>query len=507
MSNSHHLRLGEELMVAESPVNPTWGHYCFPQLTRLPDQRILLSYHVADDHMDNYGESGWAHQVSTDEGISWQPIDGPYSRFHHHLKLPSGEIISVPERPPIDISQMGMDTSGLITFASYDNQYYPCPLYKRASLPPDLQTLPLWRWSAGQWSASPAPLEAPDSLHFAYEGRMPLIYFGQMRQFDDGEIVAAFYPNIALDSAGSYDPKQSIAIYSSKDEGHSWSLRSRIRYEPCLSYDSLGELRGGFTEPSLTICKDGSLLCALRCTDATPGLGPLYLSRSLDRGASWSTPWVTHPYGVMPQLLRLTNGMLLLSYGRPGVQVRLSADGSGELWSAPRDVVAAEHSEPRGDSCGYSALLELKQNRALIAYSRFRAQRHSIYVRTVTVQDLADTEPLTQPLPELATNETMTHEWNGKLFSRIPLRQGVVDGVVCSYYGSDALAVQTPLKKGVISGTQRYYWPKGGLMKECSWQGDLPHGARRLYDSLGNITSERVYIDGKVSSHEAWWDR
>ena len=46
------------------------------------------------------------------------------------------------------------------------------------------------------------------------------------------------------------------------------------------------------------------------------------------------------PNGVLPRLLRLNNGMLVLSSGRPGVQLRFSVSGLGDDWSEPVDLLA-----------------------------------------------------------------------------------------------------------------------------------------------------------------------
>ncbi len=87
--------------------------------------------------------------------------------------------------------------------------------------------------------------------------------------------------------------------------------------------DPKGRDRAGFTEPAFVILQDGTFLCVLRTTDGL-GHGPMYTSRSRDRGATWSTPEVIAPAGVLPRLLTLDNGVVVLTSGRPGVQMRFS---------------------------------------------------------------------------------------------------------------------------------------------------------------------------------------
>ncbi len=42
------------------------------------------------------------------------------------------------------------------------------------------------------------------------------------------------------------------------------------------------------------------------------------------------------PTGVMPRLLLLGNGTLVMTSGRPGVDLRFSFDGRGKRWTEPR---------------------------------------------------------------------------------------------------------------------------------------------------------------------------
>lgn len=109
----------------------------------------------------------------------------------------------------------------------------------------------------------------------------------------------------------------------------------------------------------------------MRTTDGM-GIGPMYASRSMDLGKTWSTPVAFAPSGVLPRLLRLRNGILVLSSGRPGVQVRFSADGRGETWTDPVEMVRISTDNAHGDTCGYTSLVSTAPDRFLIAYSDFR---------------------------------------------------------------------------------------------------------------------------------------
>ena len=84
-------------------------------------------------------------------------------------------------------------------------------------------------------------------------------------------------------------------------------------------------------------------------------------------GGVWSKP-----NGVMPRRLRLGNGMLVLSSGRPGVQLRISKSGLGDDWSEPVDVLPPTSDKLDADSCGHTGLVALDRDTCLIVYSWFR---------------------------------------------------------------------------------------------------------------------------------------
>ncbi len=172
--------------------------------------------------------------------------------------------------------------------------------------------------------------------------------------------------------------------------GKTWRLEGRIPYQPDLSADPKGDDRSGFTEPALEILKDGSLLSVLR-TDDGLGRGPMYFSRSRDRGKTWTKPVAFTRNGVMPRLLLLGNGVLALAAGRPGLDLRFSFDGRGERWSDPHPLVPLSTDKGQADSCGYADLLPLDRNSFLVIYSWFKrpgrdGEPHkSILVRKVTI--------------------------------------------------------------------------------------------------------------------------
>ncbi len=84
------------------------------------------------------------------------------------------------------------------------------------------------------------------------------------------------------------------------------------------------------------------------------------------------------------------NGVLVLSSGRPGVQLRFCADGRGEMWTEACEILPLRG--PAGPiSCGYTSLLATGADRFWIVYSDFQhntpeGPRKAIEVREVAVR-------------------------------------------------------------------------------------------------------------------------
>ncbi|MAG36217.1 MAG: hypothetical protein CL878_08230 [Dehalococcoidia bacterium] len=144
--------------------------------------------------------------------------------------------------------------------------------------------------------------------------------------------------------------------------------------------------QGGCAEPALALLADGTLLCIFRINGAQPVPDPSYgRAVSTDGGQTWSTPQLLAPAvgRVDPQLLRLSNGVLALTGGRPGFSVWFAIDGAGKNWQEV-DLVAHHNGQgqfapiitdaPSGlGTSSYSGLVEVAPNRVLIAYDRLPA--------------------------------------------------------------------------------------------------------------------------------------
>lgn len=358
-----------------------WGEYQFPTIERWDDGALHVTFCISADSIKSYGNAPGS-MVSHDSGKTWSPPTG--EQGISGLLLPNGDRIVITTPKALPIADLKMPPA-LGTVGDNYNKKGPI-VYRLTELPPELQTVRLNRMTKGSntWIAEQAKLIDPRALRYSLDGLFPILFWGDVRVAGDGSLIAGIYPGLRVLDDGSVDPKGGVFFYRSTDSGHTWTIQGRITYQPDLNADPKGADRMGYTEPAFEILADGSLLCVMR-TD-----GPMYSSRSSDLGKTWSKPAAMTPNGVLPRLLRLGSGVLVLSSGRPGVQVRFATDGKGERWTDPFEMVP--RSADGADTCGYTSLLATGPDSFIIAYSHFKHRtadgqtRKAILIREVKVQ-------------------------------------------------------------------------------------------------------------------------
>jgi hypothetical protein len=382
------VRLGEPAVVVVATKPEKWGWYQFPSISRWPDGTLAATWGMAQDSIVSYGTRANGDAISTDGGKTWQSYSGKLNTVDG-LLLPNGDRIQVVTPKAIKTSELRLPNPVATPNENYSQVKQP--LYRLSELPPEIQGVCLSRLAKGstQWVAERAALDDPQALRYSLIDLFPIIWWGNMHIASDGSVIAGIYPGFRLRDDGAADPKGGVFFYRSTDAGHSWKIQGRIPYQPDLAADAKGAERMGFTEPAYEILADGTFLCILRTTDGL-GIGPMYESRSSDLGKTWSKPEVIAPFGVLPKLLKLENGVIVLSSGRPGVQLRFTLDG--KVWSDPLEMLPIDSDKnPDHISCGYTDLLATGPDRFLIIYSDFRhlneqkEPRKAIKVREVSV--------------------------------------------------------------------------------------------------------------------------
>jgi len=87
---------------------------------------------------------------------------------------------------------------------------------------------------------------------------------------------------------------------------------------------------------------------------------PIMWSASRDEGRSWSEPARTGVQGAFPSLAVQPDGVIVMSYGRPGAMLVFSRD-SGRTWTDPTCVDATPYS-------GYTSVASLGPGELLVAF-------------------------------------------------------------------------------------------------------------------------------------------
>ena len=379
------ITLGQPVIVAQAdPSVKDWGPWQFPtNLSRMADGGIHLSYHTHSDSAAAYGRDN-PHAVSYDNGASWRHVDT--------IPSPDGTLLPNGDRLRIKVLRP-VKAEGLLLPKPVGDEYRRTvkqKFYRARDIPHQYCGWPFERFKNGghEWVLETHYPDIPDELRCVshdvvenYPAGDPTEYLPMQAVWDtlkvapDGKLWATTYTKLDLHDGN-------IVFHAvfliSDDNGKTFRYHSRILYQPDPAVDPLAAKREGFTEPDVGFMPDGSVICILRTHDCN-GKGPAYIARSTNGGLTWSKPRIFDEFGVWPQLLRLANGVTLLSYGRPGFFLRATADPAGLAWGERVQIL-----EPGHATCAYSGLVALDDCTALVTYSDFtHANVAGIPVKTI----------------------------------------------------------------------------------------------------------------------------
>jgi len=384
------VNLGRPAVVAVASKEEGWGFFQFPDIFLSLDNEVVATWNMAADAISSYGKGGQSFSVSRDNGNSWNPATSE-PVIGGGLILPDGDRIRIYTPQALKVEDLHLPEPVWSSTTHPDSKGITY-LYKVNELPEYLQGVYIDRLRKGErnWSTEHAVLDDPLAVRYSRSGLFPVVWWGDLHIAADGSILAGTYPGFYLKPDGKVDPS-GVFFYCSTDEGHTWKIRSRIDYLPDLKVDPNGDKRliRGFGEPAFEILSDGSFLCVMRTSDGL-GISPMYFTRSVDMGLTWSKPVPFTRNGVKPRLLQLDNGVIVLVSGRPGVQLRFCTDGKGEKWTDPFEMLPYEN-DKEPVTCGYTELLVTGKDRFLVIYSDFKYQnqagetRKAIKVREVKV--------------------------------------------------------------------------------------------------------------------------
>ena len=388
------VHLAAPVMVAQAEQEERWGYFQFPFIGKTSDGTLVASWTMKEDSHKSYGKKsdrGGNIRVSKDKGLSWtEPDKGDFvPNLRYGVVLDNGDYLGI--RTPVskDLNIYEWFPKPISTVDNYS-------FYYMDSIPEDLQGIYFTyrNHQTGNEKIIHAKLNDPGALRYSIDDLMPVVWWGNIIQLEDGALIAGTYPNYYLDSEGEVCPS-SVSFFNSVDGGYTWNILGKIPYpnDVTKAKERRSILTKGFTEPAFTIIDDGTFLCVMR-TGAT---SPMYISFSKDQGQTWSIAKPFTSNGVRPTLLKLNNGVLVLASGRPGVQLRFSFDGKGENWTNPIDMLPyiEDYKKTKDNgaaTCGYASLLKVDDNSLYMVYSDFKAkneleeERKAILFRKITIR-------------------------------------------------------------------------------------------------------------------------
>lgn len=388
--------LDAPVVVSTSEVNEKrWGYHQFVSISPYPERKILLRYHVGADAVKAYGTSSPTF-ISADQGASWQPFkaDGLPA---NGLSCPlfDGHYLCLPSSVPMDIKHANLTLPNpLEKVFSYAEYYF----YRLADCPPLIKdffvNMNAVRWTpeSKQWQPETVRYDSTHALIWTLaEGEeSPLVArttFERPPLQIGNELLYADYRTNYLLADGSVPPHWSVSCMVSKDNGKSWQRRSTIAVD-----------RQGIhpmTEPMLAETRNGGLVCVMRRSDHRQV--SMMITFSQDRGETWEKPVSLDRlgnFGVMPCLTTLQCGVLALTYGRPGIWLTFSLDGTGREWTDPVCLLKSDPQNRDSGTDGYTAMLPIGPNQVLLAYCDFQYkdeqgnQRKTVLVRKITIHGI-----------------------------------------------------------------------------------------------------------------------
>eukprot|EP00040_Diaphanoeca_grandis_P008497 m.45433 g.45433 ORF g.45433 m.45433 type:complete len:420 (+) comp19966_c0_seq1:269-1528(+) len=184
------------------------------------------------------------------------------------------------------------------------------------------------------------------------------------------------------------------AFYTSSDDGLTWHYASRIDQTDAMPTNSEGPC-----EPSMVLIPDGRVLATFRLNGGVN----LWKAYSSDNGATWTDSVEMKgcagvgldPVGVWPQLLLLSNGVLTLATGRPGITFWTSPTADGSCWMH-NDIVTEHNTHVPADpytattkTTSYTGVAEVEPGIVLVAYDKIDGAEYKAYSVRINTSSLS----------------------------------------------------------------------------------------------------------------------
>jgi hypothetical protein len=195
-----------------------------------------------------------------------------------------------------------------------------------------------------------------------------------MVEMDNGDIIVTMYGKFKQDRrtipyfpTGAYQYRTWTCI--SKNKGESWEYLSTVASNETYNLPKISE---GYCEADLLKLNENKLLAVMRTGGNPHNYGSqdrytsLFSAFSNDSGQTWKDLKPIYKYGVLPRLVKLSDGKIVCLSGRPGVFMLFSED-EGNTWSEPH--IITDYDSKWGEcSSGYSSIGEIEPGIIAVIY-------------------------------------------------------------------------------------------------------------------------------------------
>lgn len=370
-----------------------------PQAVRFANGNIFLSYHTSNDacfspvgaHISRDNGRTWAPRkhplhrqaaagvVSADHGLIFDQYcfkagRGEYVAFYSETG-DSGETFSGPKLAHIFVDGVMDEEYAPRPKSDPDSFYEPeVPEFYRPVTEKYGAILGLYLWGA--------VIRLPDgALGMACHAKMQ----GNMTRTPRQSSYVAPRRNDGTAPEAEKEVLESSHFLRSEDGGATWHCAGTIgRVRPGRPFDAGQLFSEGFNETGLVCTREGKLHAIMR----HGSLMLLWYATSADGGRTWSDIMPMNHPGVAPCMAMMPGGVLAAAWGRPGLTVAFSLDGTGRAWDLLGGVMTAEV-----QSQNYPWIVPVATDRIMLFYDKRKwdpTKRlfydHGIYCREAVVR-------------------------------------------------------------------------------------------------------------------------
>ena len=302
----------EHYLISKDPAR----HLAFPDVCRLSSGSILVVYRSGQAHVDLSGQLMMSRCENPEAALQFEPS--------HIICNTDWD-----DRDP-SIAQLS-DGTVLVNFFRLDEKVS------------EMRLTVIRSSDEGQTWSEPADIPLPNFP-------IGLATSDAVIEVSPGELVMALYGRSDQGEEGSY-------LVRSYDYGRSWPEVTRIAADDAPIFE----------EPALCQLEDGRLLGMLR-TDHK-GLGYLYQTFSTDEGRTWSSPERLDLWGYPADLLPLSNGHILATYGYRQLPtgIRYCVSPNGLEWNIGQEGILRADGDDGGE-LGYPSSVELSNGDIFTVY-------------------------------------------------------------------------------------------------------------------------------------------